>query len=93
MKVFGCKMQGSYCGGVVLVAANSKEEAFQTAANYSAISYHFCWEDKYGSWMEPFSEGATLKSRSFPLDCWEEYEHLSADYENPTLIVADYHAE
>ena len=28
MKVFGCKNQYSYGGGLILVAANTKEEAY-----------------------------------------------------------------
>ena len=28
MKVFACKRQGSYSGGLILVAAPTKEEAF-----------------------------------------------------------------
>jgi len=31
MKVFGCEMQGGYAGGIVLVAANTKEQAFEVS--------------------------------------------------------------
>lgn len=32
MKVFACRNQETYGGGLILVAANTKEEAFNTAA-------------------------------------------------------------
>lgn len=37
MKLFGCKRDGGYSGGLILVAANTKEEAFLTWDD--AISY------------------------------------------------------
>ena len=87
-------MQGGYCGGVVLVAANSKEEAFLTAATSNDnVHYWFDWVTKRGGYAQPFSEDAKCQSDFFPFDCWEEYEHLSSDYSKPTLIVAAFHAE
>lgn len=34
MKVFMCKRQGGYSGGLAIVAANSKEEAFKTFSEH-----------------------------------------------------------
>ena len=93
MKVFGCTMKGGYCGGVILVAANNVEEAFLTASKNTMIDYWFEWVDKDGGWAAPFSESATLRSDWFPFECWKEYEHLSSDYKEPTLIMAEYYAE
>ena len=93
MKVFGCTMQGVYCGGVILVAANDKEEAFLTASKDTGIDYWFSWESEDGGWAEPFSQNAELRSDYFPLDKWKEYTHLSSDYEKPTVILAEYHVE
>lgn len=41
MKIFGCKNQWSYGGGLILVAANTKEEAYLTAAMNERLSYLF----------------------------------------------------
>ena len=35
MKVFGCTREGSYTGGIILVAANSIEEALEAYRNDS----------------------------------------------------------
>jgi hypothetical protein len=39
MKVFCCKNQWSYGGGLILVAANTKKEAYLTAAYDDKTSY------------------------------------------------------
>ena len=41
MKVFGCKCDMDYGGGLVLVAANNVEEAFLTAAMDEKVGYEF----------------------------------------------------
>lgn len=53
MKVFYCKNQCSYSGGLILVAANTKEEAYLTAANDDKTSYLFDWADDDYMWCEP----------------------------------------
>ena len=45
MKVFACRNQHQYGGGLVLVAANTKEEAYLTAAMDDNLSYLFDWSD------------------------------------------------
>jgi hypothetical protein len=45
MKVFGCKNDYDWGGGLILVAANSKEEAYLTAAYDDKTSYLFDWAD------------------------------------------------
>ena len=39
MKVFGCKRNGGYSGGLIIVAANSLNEAFETFAK----DYRYRW--------------------------------------------------
>lgn len=53
MKVFCCKNQWSYGGGLILVAANTKEEAYLTAAYDDKTSYLFDWADDDYMWCEP----------------------------------------
>lgn len=93
MKVFGCTMQGGYCGGIILVAANDKEEAFLTAAKDENIGHLFDWTTEYGGWAQPFSQDAKVRSDFFPLNKWKEYKHLATDYKKPTVILAEYYAE
>ena len=45
MKVFGCTREGGYSGGIILVAANSIEEAIDVYRNDSDYDYQW-YEDE-----------------------------------------------
>lgn len=92
MKVFGCKNRCSYGGGLILVAANSKEEAYLTAAMSDKISYVFDWVDANG-WCEPDGNIKHCISSTYPFDYWFEVEHLSTDYTEPQIIIEDHYSE
>ena len=80
MKIFGCKNQMSYGGGLVLVVANTKEEAYLTA------------DDDY-MWCEPDGNINHCISNTYPLGKWKEIEHLSTDLTEPKVIIEDHHSE
>ena len=88
MKVFACKNQVGYGGGLILVAANTKEEAFNTAADAAK-----------DDWGLPFYEcksrdgSCTIKSDTYPLDEWFEVKHLSTDLTKPKVIIEDHYSE
>ena len=84
MKVFCCRNQQPYGGGFILVAANTKEEAFNTASMDGDINYLF-YEIEYNSGI--------LKSDTYPLDKWFEVEHLSTDLTEPKVIIEDHYTE
>lgn len=51
MKVFGCKRSGGYSGGLIIVAANNLNEAFETFAK----DYRYRWMTNIypkGDWFE-----------------------------------------
>lgn len=50
MKVFSCKVQVFYAGGLIVVAANTKEEAYLTAARDKHSDWYFYWSDKKGGY-------------------------------------------
>ena len=84
MKVFCCKNQQSYGGGLILVAANTKEEAFNTASVDKDINYVF-YEIEYNTGI--------FISDTYPLNMWFEVEHLSTDLTEPKVIIEDHHTE
>ena len=53
MKVFCCKNQWEYGGGLVLVAASTKEEAYLIAAYDDKTSHLFDWADDNYMWCKP----------------------------------------
>ena len=93
MKVFGCTMQQHYSGGIILVAANSVEEAFELASTYERIDFLFNWETPDGFYAKPHAEGAVLKSSYYPFEKWHEFEHLSCDYTEPQVILEESYFE
>mgnify|MGYP007092151529 CR=1 FL=1 len=93
MKVFGCKRNGGYSGGLILVAANTKEEAYLTAAMDEKKSYMFDWHDNDGFWSEPDGNIEHVSSDTYPLERWFEVEHLSTDLTEPQLIIEDGYSE
>lgn len=86
MKVFACQRQGGYSGGLLIVAANTVEEAFLTAARHKPISYWFYWVDANG-WCEDDGNIRHLYSDYYPLSKFYEEPRLTADVTEPQVIA------
>lgn len=93
MKVFGCRNDYFFGGGLVLVAANTKEEAFLTAATSVECSYIFDWLDDNHRMIEPDGNIKHCHSDTYPLGEWFEVEHLSTDLTKPEVIIEDHYLE
>ena len=81
MKVFGCTREGSYTGGIILVAANSIEEALEVYRNDS--DYDYQWyeyeEGKIDLYYEPKR--------------WKEYPQLIYNGDKPCVILEEGYSE
>jgi hypothetical protein len=93
MKVFGCRNQYSSGGGLILVAANTKEEAYLTAAMDEKISYMFVWVGDDYMRCEPDGNINHCKSVEYPLEKWFESKHLSIDLTEPKVISENHYSE
>lgn len=82
MKVFCCKNQEPYGGGLILVAANTKEEAFSVAS-----------VDEDTKWFFYKKESGELVSDAYPKNEWFEVEHLSTDLSESQVIIEDHYTE
>ena len=82
MKVFCCKNQCSYGGGLILVAANTKEEAFSIAS-----------VDENTNWLFYKMKSGELVSDRYPKNEWFEVEHLSTNLITPQVIIEDSYSE
>ena len=91
MKVFGCTPQLCYSGGIVLVAANTIEEAFLLAASDEKIGYLFDWHDDEWCWIPPDGNINHVSTHWYPLDKWREYPELTANVETPRVILEESH--
>jgi len=91
MKVFMCKRQGSYNGGLAVVAANSAEEAFKTFFENSDYDWLV---DKFDSETGEFTDNFTKwHSDDYPIDEWSECKVLTANVDKPCVIMEDGYTE
>jgi hypothetical protein len=89
MKVFMCQRQGGYSGGLAVVAANSKEEAFKTFfedKEYDWMKYNYGisgYTDDFTNWRSDF----------YPIELWFECEELTANVDKPCVIMEGGYSE
>ena len=81
MKVFVNKRTGNYSGGMILVAANSKEEAHK--AFHGDYDYLYMWDE----W-----DGITVDKYYQP-ENWEEIKGMTCDVDTPCVIDEDGYSE
>ena len=91
MKVFGAKRTGGWSGGVILVAANSVEEAIVTASKNPEIGYMFHWEDEY--FDSHVGDFVFFSSDYYPKESWKEIENLMWNGDEPKVIIEDGYTE
>ena len=82
-----CNRQGCYSGGLAVVAANTKEEAFATFFADTDYDWMVCkidpithkWTDDASKW----------KTDIYPLEYWFECKVLTANVKKPRVIMED----
>jgi len=80
--VYRCFRQGAYAGGVILVAARSVQEAFDTLGNCKELNY-----------MTYENEDGELVSDGYPISKWELVPDLHVDAVTPHVILENSYAE
>lgn len=91
MKVFMCRRQCGYSGGLAVVAANTKEEAFKT---FFEDPDYDCMAAKYDIDTGKFTDDSTKwRSYYYPLENWFECKALTANVDKPCVIMEDGYTE
>lgn len=93
MKVWMCRRTDGnygYSGGIAVVAANSKEEAFKTFFEDEDYQYMV---DKFDFQGQLCDDYKTWKSSYYPIDGWYECKILSANVDKPCVIMEDGYTE
>ena len=78
MKVFVCKRNRNYGGGLIVVAANTLEEAYETYYNNNAYKY-----------MHDRDWEGNLITDFYPKPQWFEEVELSANCNEPKILLED----
>lgn len=91
MKVFGCKRNGGYSGGLIIVAANSLNEAFETFARNGRYEWMIEWFDfDTGKIIDDVTK---VDSNIYPRNEWFEITELVANVDTPRIIDEDGYTE
>lgn len=85
MKVFMCKRTGGYSGGLVVVAANTLDEAFETFAKDERYKYLVEWYDWETSAI--IDDVSKIDSEYYPRDNWFEVSYIIANVDKPCVIA------
>jgi hypothetical protein len=92
MKVFGCTRRGDWEGGIILVVANSRNEAFSIAAHDKDAFVHFLFLDRKGRYVDYIEQAAKIISKTYPIEHWTEYANLTANVDKPQVILDEGYA-
>jgi hypothetical protein len=82
LRVFGCKCNYELGGGVIMVVAKNKLEAFNLAINYPKTRWLF-EKDECDEWDSDF----------YPFCKWQEMPYLSTELTKPQVIIEDHYYE
>lgn len=91
MKVFACERTGSYSGGLAIVAANSKEEAF--IVFHTDSRYDWMLDNQDIETGEFTSDINRCNSYYYKREDWFELPILTADVDTPCIIIEDGYSE
>ena len=82
LNIYACKCDYELGGGVILVAAYSKLEAFRLASRHPQTR-----------WLFEVDERGELISNFYPFNKWHWLSHLSTELKEPTLIIENHYRE
>lgn len=91
MKVFGCKRNGGYSGGLIIVAANNLDEAFETFAANKIYEWMIDWFDFETNQFT--KDVKKVDSEYYPRDNWFEIQELVANVDSPRVISENGYTE
>jgi hypothetical protein len=88
MKVFGCKRKDdSFGGGLIIVAANNLNEAFETFVKDKRFNYMIEWPDFETQQLT--EDVSKADSYFYPREDWFEIPNLVANVDKPCVIEED----
>lgn len=94
MKVFACKRAGCYAGGIILVAAESKEQAFEVASSLECVQWMFDFLDEDGEFVEPYDPNVVkVVSTYYPIENWFEVKRMEYNCDIPQIIFEESYGE
>lgn len=92
MKVYTCRFSGGYCGGLVVVAANSEDEAYKVVKNDEELELLFDNVDKNGNYTENRDDWQE-SSYCYHRKDFRLLKGVTANVKRPKILVEDHYQE
>lgn len=92
MNVYVCRFTGGYCGGLVVVAANSADEAYRIVKNDKDLCLFFTCFDDDGNYIENIDDWGE-ESCCYHRDNFYLLKCVTADVERPQILAEDHYEE
>lgn len=92
MNVYVCEFRGGYCGGLLVVAANSADEAYRIVKDDNDLCYLFdCVDDNdhYTENKDDWKEGSLCYHR----EDFRLLNGVTADVKTPQILAEDHYEE
>ena len=84
MKLYICHREGSYSGGLAIVAANSPEEAFEVFHNDNNFKWMLDCSDENGDYTEDITKCDSWYYRKAN---WHELPNVVANVDTPQVLA------
>ena len=84
MKLYICHRQGSYSGGLAVVAANSPKEAFEVFHNDNNFEWMLDCSDENGDYTEDITK---VESYYYKRANWREFPNVVANVDTPQILA------
>lgn len=95
MKVFINKLEGGYCGGMIIAAADSAEQAYRAYYEWlKAMDYYEIWDCDEGREVT-FEEfcGRYHDRYTYQPNTWEELKGVTYDGDTPKVLAEENYIE
>ena len=92
MNVYVCEFKGDYCGGLIVVAANSKDEAYNIMQCDERFEWYFQQVDENGEYYRSRSEWIE-ETNCYHREDFRLLKGVTADVKTPQILAEDHHEE
>ena len=97
MNVYACKFNGAYCYGVVVVAANSEDEACKVIKNDERYYWLYSKVDENGNYIENRDDWREVDgcgySRGYYRRNFMLLKGVTANVKTPQILIEDHYEE
>ena len=92
MNVYVCEFRGGYCGGLIVIAANSEDEAYRIMKYDNDFCWLFDCVDDDGHYTENKDDWKE-ESRCYHREDFRLLKGVTADVKTPQILAENHYEE